>query len=130
VRTRFGPVVANDQGQVLYTYADDTATKSACVADWCLVDWPPLQSPGAPTKPASISALVGVISGAGGMPQVTVGGHPLYTFAGDLHPGDTRGDGIGGDWFLISPDGVPVSSGSGSDDAGANTTSATPQGTK
>ncbi len=130
VQTRFGPVVANDRGQVLYTYADDTATTSACSADWCLVDWPPLQSPDAPTKSLSISAPVAVISGAGGTTQVTVGGHPLYTFAGDLHPGDSRGEGIGGDWFLISPDGLPVSHGSGSDDDRSTTTSATAQGTQ
>ncbi len=111
VQTRFGPVVANDRGQVLYTYADDTATTSACTADWCLVDWPPLQSPGAPTKSPSIGAPVGVISGAGRTTQVTLDGHPLYTFAGDLHPGDVRGQGIGGDWFLISPNGLSVTSG-------------------
>lgn len=111
VQTRLGPVVANDRGQVLYTYADDTATTSACTADWCLVDWPPLEPPGAPTKSPSISASVGVISGAGGTTQVTLDGHPLYTFAGDLHPGDVRGQGIGGDWFLISPNGLSVTSG-------------------
>jgi predicted lipoprotein with Yx(FWY)xxD motif len=108
VQTRFGPVVADDRGQVLYTYADDTATRSACIADWCLVDWPPLQSSGAPTVPPTITAPVAVISGAGGTDQVTLGGHPLYTFAGDLHPGDTRGEGIGGDWYLIAPDGASV----------------------
>ena len=129
VQTRFGPVVANARGQALYAYADDTATTSACNADWCLVDWPPLQSPGAPTKPAWISAPVRVISGAGGTTQVTLGGHALYTFAGDLHPGDARGEGIGGHWFLVSPDGVPISRGSGSDDDRSTTTSAT-QGTK
>ena len=107
---RVGPVVANDRGQALYVYADDTPTKSACSADWCLVDWPPLRSQGVPTKPASISAPVGVISGAGGTAQVTLNGHPLYTFAGDLHPGDIRGAGIGGDWLLISPNGQSLSS--------------------
>ena len=116
VKTRYGSVVANARGEVLYSYADDTTTTSACNADWCLVDWPPLQSPEAPTKSPSISAPVAVISGAGGTTQATLGGHPLYTFAGDLHPGDTRGEGIGGDWFLISPDGLPVALGSGSDD--------------
>lgn len=116
VRTRVGPVVANDRGQALYVYADDTPTKSACSADWCLVDWPPLQSQGVPTKPASISGPVGVISGAGGTAQVTLNGHPLYTFAGDLHPGDIRGEAIGGDWFLISPHGQRVSSTGHSDD--------------
>ena len=111
VKSRFGPVVADDRGQVLYTYADDTTTTSACTADWCLVDWPPLQSLDAPTKAPSIGAPVGTISGAGGTTQVTLGGHPLYTFAGDLHPGDVRGQGIGGDWFLISPNGLSVTSG-------------------
>jgi predicted lipoprotein with Yx(FWY)xxD motif len=115
VRTRVGSVVANDRGQVLYTYADDTPTQSACNADWCLVDWPPLQASGAPTKPPSISAPVAVIRGAGGTEQVTLAGHPLYTFAGDLHPGDARGQGIGGDWFLISPDGLSVQRLAGSD---------------
>lgn len=129
VQTRFGSVIANDRGQVVYTYADDTTTTSACNADWCLVDWPPLQSQGTPTESPSISARVGVISGAGGTIQVTLGGHPLYTFAGDLHPGDVRGQGIGGDWFLISPDGIPVSRGSGSDDARSTTTSLTAPGT-
>ena len=115
VHTRVGPVVADDRGQVLYTYADDTPTQSACNADWCLVDWPPLQASGVPTKPSSISAPVAVIRGAGGTAQVTLAGHPLYTFAGDLHPGDARGQGIGGDWFLISPDGLSVQRRAGSD---------------
>lgn len=115
MRTHFGSVVANDRGQAVYTYADDTPTRSACNADWCLVDWPPLQSQGAPTKPAWITAPVGLINGAGGTRQVTLDGHPLYTFAGDLHPGDVRGEGIGGDWFLVSPSGEAVhSEGAGS----------------
>lgn len=126
VQTRFGPAVANDRGQVLYTYADDTATTSACTGDWCLVDWPPLQSSGAQTKTPSISAPVGVISGAGGKTQVTLGGHPLYTFAGDLHPGDVRGEGIGGDWFLVSPNGLSVTSG----DRATSPTSAVTRSTK
>ena len=130
VPTRFGLVVANDRGQVLYTYADDTATTSACNADWCLVDWPPVQSTEAPTKAPSISAPVGLIRGAGGSSQVTLGGHPLYTFAGDLHPGDARGQGIGGDWFVISPNGVPISSSGGSRGGRSTTTSASAQGSR
>ncbi len=108
VKTMYGPVVANDRGQVLYDYADDTPTTSACNAAWCLVDWPPLQDSGTPTAPASITAPIAVIDGAGGTRQVTLGGHPLYTFAGDLHPGDTRGQAIGSDWYLVSPAGITV----------------------
>ena len=104
-QTKLGPAVANARGQVLYTYTDDTPAHSACNAAWCLVDWPPLQASGVPTVPATITAPVSVITGAGGTEQVTLDGHPLYTFAGDLHPGDIRGQGIGGDWLMISPAG-------------------------
>ena len=108
VQTRFGPVVANSRGQVLYDYADDSPTASVCQAQWCLVDWPPLQAQGIPTAVTAITASITVIDGAGGVPQVTLGGRPLYTFAGDLHPGDTRGQGIGSDWYLVAPNGQTV----------------------
>jgi predicted lipoprotein with Yx(FWY)xxD motif len=108
VKTAEGPVVANVGGQVLYTYTDDTPTKSACNADWCLTDWPPLQAKGTLTAGAGIAAPMSVITGAGGVRQVTLAGHPLYTFAGDLHPGDIRGQEIGSDWLLIEPDGSLV----------------------
>ena len=114
VHTRYGQVVANDRGQVLYDYGDDTPTTSACQAQWCLVDWPPLQSQGDPTAVPGITASVSVIHGAGGVSQVTLGGHPLYTFAGDLHPGDATGQAIGSDWYLVSPSGQAVT-GHGSD---------------
>ena len=110
VHTKVGPVLANSRGQVLYEYADDTPTSSACQADWCLVDWPPLQAgSGTPTAVPGVTATISVIDGGGGVRQVTLGGHPLYTFAGDLHPGDIRGQGIGSDWFLVSPSGNTVS---------------------
>ena len=108
VRTWYRPVVANNRGQVLYDYTDDSSTTSACQAQWCLVDWPPLQAEGMPTAVPSITASTTSIDGAGGVAQVTLGGHPLYTFAGDLHPGDTNGQGIGSDWYLVSPSGQTV----------------------
>lgn len=108
VRTAWGPVVANSRGEVLYAFADDTATTSACVADWCLIDWPPLHNSSSPSAPPSVMATLGVLDRPDGIDQVVLGGHLLYTFAGDLHPGDTRGQGIGGDWYLVSPAGTLV----------------------
>lgn len=116
VSTSDGSVVANDRGQVLYTYADDTPVKSACQADWCLVDWPPLQASGAVTKASSITAPTGTIIGAGGTTQVTLARHPLYTYAGDLHRGDVRGQAIGRDWYLISPSGRTITLARSKDD--------------
>jgi predicted lipoprotein with Yx(FWY)xxD motif len=108
VQTADGSVVADSRGQALYAYTDDTSTSSACVADWCMVDWPAVQANGTPTATPRISAPLTVMSGADGLAQVALGGHPLYTFAGDLRPGDIRGEGVGGDWFLVSPAGALV----------------------
>jgi len=111
VQSKFGPAVANDRGQVLYAYTDDTPTHSACNSPWCLVDWPPLAGSGTPTAPPAVTAPLTVIAGAGGTQQVALAGHPLYVFAGDLHTGDTRGQGIGGDWLMVSPTGSLIHSG-------------------
>jgi predicted lipoprotein with Yx(FWY)xxD motif len=46
---------------------------------------------------------LGVITRTDGTKQVTYGGHPLYYFAGDTAPGQTKGQGVGGTWFLIGP---------------------------
>ncbi|MFD9330784.1 hypothetical protein [Streptomyces sp. NPDC060065] len=37
--------------------------------------------------------------------QVTIGGWPVYRFSKDLEPGDTNGQGVGGTWFGVTPDG-------------------------
>jgi predicted lipoprotein with Yx(FWY)xxD motif len=37
--------------------------------------------------------------------QVKVGDWPLYRFANDAAAGDTNGQGVGGVWFVVGPDG-------------------------
>ncbi len=108
VHTAVGEVVANSKGQVVYDYADDTPTTSACTWTSCVLDWPPLTVAGNPTAGPGITAPLAVIGGPDGVRQLTLGGHPLYTFVGDLHPGDIRGQGIGSDWYLLSPSGKQV----------------------
>jgi predicted lipoprotein with Yx(FWY)xxD motif len=40
---------------------------------------------------------------------VTYNKMPLYYWVGDAKPGDTMGQGVGGVWYVISPeDGEPV----------------------
>ena len=43
-----------------------------------------------------------------GLKQQTIDCWPIYTFAGDTKPGDTNGQGVGGTWYVVSPDGKPV----------------------
>ena len=49
------------------------------------------------------TAPFGVTTRTDGKKQVTLDGHPLYTYAGDVAPGDVNGDGIGGVWHLARP---------------------------
>ncbi|MBA2624935.1 MAG: hypothetical protein H0U89_04955, partial [Acidimicrobiia bacterium] len=37
--------------------------------------------------------------------QVTYGDKPLYHYAGDGAPGDVNGQGVGGVWWAVTPDG-------------------------
>ena len=45
---------------------------------------------------------------ADGTRMVTYNDMPLYYFAKDTKPGDTNGQGVGGFWFVVSPDGKIV----------------------
>jgi predicted lipoprotein with Yx(FWY)xxD motif len=48
---------------------------------------------------------------SGGL-QLTYDGWPLYTFAGDSGPGQANGEGVGGVWFAMTPDGAKATDGS------------------
>ncbi len=45
---------------------------------------------------------------ADGSTQVTLNGWPLYRFARDTAPGDTKGEGVGGTWHATGGDGKPA----------------------
>jgi hypothetical protein len=40
--------------------------------------------------------------------QLVYNGHPLYTLVADARPGDVRGQGYGGTWFVVSPSGRQI----------------------
>jgi len=45
----------------------------------------------------------GAIARDDGKKQTTYKGMPLYYFAGDKNPGDTAGQGMGGNWYVVNP---------------------------
>jgi len=103
--TSLGKVLTDDKGMTLYTFKNDVAGngKSAC-AGQCLVDWPALTvASGAPSKPAGATGDVALITRDDGAMQVTYNGLPLYRFISDKAPGDTKGEGVGGIWFVAKP---------------------------
>jgi len=110
-------ILTDAQGKTLYYFKPDTATTSACTSS-CADNWPPLLATGSST-PTSATPLPGKLTmqtTANGN-QVEYNGHLLYTFAGDSGPGLTKGEGLFGKWFVVTPD---LAAGNNSTGSGSN----------
>jgi len=99
-KSALGYVLAEANGQVLYTYDKDTKGGTPACTGSCAEVWLPLT--GNPLlSPASQGlGTVGTVSDANGAKQVTYNGKPLYTFKG-AKPLSVKGDGAGGVWHVI-----------------------------
>jgi predicted lipoprotein with Yx(FWY)xxD motif len=100
-----GKLLVNDKGLTLYGFTKDGAGTSTCEKA-CAQAWPPALVP-SNELPAGLDAKVfSVIKRADGTNQLKAGKWPLYTFSGDAAPGDTNGQGSGGSWFVVTPEGT------------------------
>ena len=96
-------VLKNSKGLTLYYFTPDSSTKVACTGS-CASAWPPLGALGdVPSSMAGLPGKFSVVDGANGK-QLAYNGHPLYTYAKDQDSGDAYGQGIGGKWFVATPD--------------------------
>ena len=102
-------ILVDGKGMTLYYYLPDKGGQVTCTGQ-CAVAWPPLMLPSGQAKPTGTglsSALDAVNSPAGGK-QVTYNRWPLYGWQKDQKPGDTTGQGVGGKWFVATPDVQPA----------------------
>jgi predicted lipoprotein with Yx(FWY)xxD motif len=101
-QTSIGRVVVDARGYTVYTFGHDTVGSgtSSCTGQ-CATEWPAVLATGTPTAAAGITGTLGTITRSGGT-QVTLNGHPLYTFSGDHAAGTANGEGIGGVWHVVS----------------------------
>lgn len=96
-------VLKNAAGLTLYYFKPDTATKIACTGA-CASNWPPLlATSGTPTSNPALPGQLTVLNGPNGN-QVLYNGHPLYAYSKDKEAGDVFGQGVGGRWFVATPD--------------------------
>jgi predicted lipoprotein with Yx(FWY)xxD motif len=121
-----GQIVTTGSGITVYRYdADsDNPSKSNCNGG-CASAWPPVLVTGSGTPQVSgvSSSLVGEVTRSDGSKQLTLGGWPLYTYAGDSGAGSTAGQGSGGTWWAVTPAGAKAAAG-----GGAATTATTASG--
>jgi predicted lipoprotein with Yx(FWY)xxD motif len=115
-----GQTLVDAEGRTLYAFTKDKGGKSTCYGD-CEATWPALTVEGAPEPGDGVRAsLLATSDRDDGSAQVTYKGMPLYLFSGDQQPGDTNGQGVGGVWFAVTPDGglVRTTGGAGGDGDG------------
>lgn len=105
--TSLGTVVVDGKGMTAYFYDQDVkgSGKSTCTGG-CASVWPAIESDATTPSVSGVTGTVGTITGVDGKLQVTVDGRPIYTYAADTKAGDVTGQGVGGVWYAVNPDGT------------------------
>ncbi|MDF9812806.1 hypothetical protein [Streptomyces sp. SPB162] len=104
---KLGAIVKDAQGFTLYRFDKDrTAPPVSNCAAQCATIWPPVPVVRDSAVKGVDQNLVGTVTRADGSKQATLGGSPLYRYSGDAKAGDTNGQGVGGTWFVVAPDGT------------------------
>jgi predicted lipoprotein with Yx(FWY)xxD motif len=109
--TNLGNVLVDSHGRTLYLFEKDSGMTSSC-AGACASIWPPVTATGKPGAGTGLAASkIALLKRSDGTMQVSYGGHPLYTYAGDGKPGDTKGEGLnqfGAEWNVLAPNGSEI----------------------
>lgn len=116
-----GQVVTDAGGMTLYRFDKDTAKPPASNCEGtCATTWPPmLATSSTATLDGVDQSVVGTVARKDGSKQITISGWPVYRFAKDTAPGDAKGQGTGGTWYAITPQGKKASGGPVSAQPGA-----------
>ncbi|MFG2629105.1 SCO0930 family lipoprotein [Streptomyces sp. NPDC048473] len=102
---KLGEIVVDKRGMTVYRFKKDVAwpMKSACTGA-CLSKWP-VVAPLAKNDVKGVTTKGFVtFNRPDGIKQQAIDCWPIYTFSGDVKPGDTNGQGVGGTWYAVSPD--------------------------
>ena len=109
-QTSLGEILTGPDGRTLYMFTKDTAGVSNCTGA-CLQNWPPLTvaTGETPVADTGLGLTLGtIVRPDTGATQVTLAGIPLYHWAADQAPGDTKGQGVAGFWFVLDKTGAAV----------------------
>lgn len=109
--SRFGRVLFDGRGYVLYGFTADGRNRSNCRSA-CAAAWPPLIVKAKPTAgPGAKADLLGTTRRRDGRLQATYAGKPLYYYVGDRRPGQILCQNVrefGGLWLVLRASGAYV----------------------
>jgi predicted lipoprotein with Yx(FWY)xxD motif len=116
--TALGRALTDPDGRTLYTFTRDKDGRSSCYGN-CAATWPALTVNGTVTAGTGVEAdRLATAERKDGTAQIIYRDRPLYYYAGDTQPGDTNGQGVGGVWFAVTPDGELIRTAAGHSNAG------------
>jgi len=102
--TSLGPVLTDAEGNTIYALTKDSEGMSTCEGA-CAETWPPVTVEGSELPDGLDADLFSVIERSGEVYQLAANGAPLYTYSADTGPGETNGQGSGGVWWVVTPEG-------------------------
>jgi predicted lipoprotein with Yx(FWY)xxD motif len=105
-------VLVNGAGHAVYLLTGDSSKSPLCTSATCLGDWPAVTS--SAKKPVVGKGVTGKVAiwTHKGIHQLTINGHPLYTYLADSSAGVATGNGLksfGGTWWVLSGSGAAAS---------------------
>ena len=101
--SRYGPILFDGKGFVLYAFTHDLKGKSRC-SGACAAAWPPYLAQRPRAGGGTKSSLLGTTKRADGSIQVTYAGRPVYYYVGDRRPGQILCQNVeefGGLWLVV-----------------------------
>jgi predicted lipoprotein with Yx(FWY)xxD motif len=108
--SRYGEVLVDGKGRILYLFTKERTSKSRCYGN-CANAWPPFFTKGKPRAGKGVDAsLLGTTKRRNGKRMVTFNGHPLYYYVTDTSPGEITCQDVfefGGTWLVVHPNGRP-----------------------
>jgi predicted lipoprotein with Yx(FWY)xxD motif len=114
-------IVVNSGSMAVYVLSGDSKAHPKCtLSGGCFAFWPPVKvaSKSSLSKGPGVPGRLGIWR-RNGFNQVTLNGHPLYTYVGDTAKNQANGQGVmsfGGTWSVVKV--KTTTSGSGSTGSG------------
>jgi len=106
--SRYGKILFDGRGRVLYAFTKDRRGRSSCYGA-CAKAWPVYYKKGALVTGNGVRPkLVGTTKRHNGRRQITYRGRPLYYYVGDRKPGRITCQNVvefGGRWLVVRPNG-------------------------